>query len=380
MSESMDEPVDMWEVQALDQLEYGGEPDLVNAAIAHIQAVMPEWEPRAGNTEVLLLEAFALMLAPEILALQMVPAQAMEQVAGLMGTTRAAGYPTSGLVQFTVTNSNPTQLVPAGTALRLELSETGEVVDLETMDDLTIITTESLTGSVRAEATDLGESGNGTPAGTELEVLSLLPFVESAKLGTPLTGGQGVESDDSFLARAAATFARQNNTLTLPEQFTYAALATEGVARATTLDLVDPARPGVEAAGHVTVAVAGPGGSLLPAERRDLIQQSMESQALASLSVHVIDPTVTTVNVALTVKAAVGSAAEDVRGAVQAALSEWLSPTAWAWAPAVTEYGIVGAATGAPGVASVVSVQSGPQALPGLAPLARAGTITVVVT
>lgn len=371
---------DAWEFAALDQLEYGGEPDLVNAAQRHVQAVMPEWEPRAGNTEVVLLEAFALMLGPEILALQMVPSAVVEQLVGLYGVTRSEGSPVTAQVRFTVTDSAPTQVVPEGTALRLQLSETGEVVDLETVEDLTILTSESRTGVVRVEATELGETGNGTPAGTEVEVLSLLTFVESAVLEVELTGGRGTEGDATFLARAGATLARQASTLVLPEHFTYAASATEGVARATTLDLTNPAQPGVEAAGHVTVAVAGPGGTLLGDTAREVIQGDLSSQALASLSVHVIDPTVTVVPVSLTVKVAVGADPLAVEGAVTAALEDWLDPDRWPWEPAVTEYGIVGAASTAPGVASVTSVQSGPMALPGLAPLAKAGVITVTLT
>lgn len=371
---------DAWEFAALDQLEYGGEPDLVNAAQRHIQAVMPEWEPRAGNTEVVLLEAFALMLGPEILALQMVPAAVVEQLVSLYGVTRSEGTPASAQVQFTVTDSAPQQVIPEGTALRIQLSDTGETVDLETVEDLTILTSESRTGVVRVEAVELGETGNGTPAGTEVEVLSLLTFVESAQLATDLSGGRGTEDDTSFLARAGATLARQASTLVLPEHFTYAASATPGVARATTLDLTNPATPGTEAAGHVTVAVAGPDGTLLSEDARELIQQDLSGQALASLSIHVVNPTVTTVNVSLTVKVAVGADPEAVRGAVQEALREWLDPDRWPWEPQVTEYGIVGAASTAAGVASVTSVQSGTQTLPGLAPLTRPGTITVTLT
>jgi len=370
----------MWELAALDQLEYGGEPDLVNAATAHVQSVMPEWEPRAGNTEMVLLEAFALMLGPEILALQMVPAAVVEQLVGLYGVTRSEGSPATARVEFTVTDSEPVQRIPEGTAVRLELSETGEVVDLETVEDLNIITSETRTASVLAQATELGETGNGMPAGTTLEVLSLLPFVEGATLATTLAGGRGTEDDVAFMARAGATLARQTSTLVLPEHFTYTAQSTAGVARATTLDLTNPATPGTPAAGHVTVAVIGPEGVPLPEADREALQQSLASQALASLTIHVETPTVTTVDVSLTVKVAVGADPAAVEGAVQAAIAEWLDPDVWPWAPAVTEYGIVGAASAAPGVASVTSVESGPQSLPGIAPLTRPGTITVTLT
>lgn len=380
MTESADyTPQSVPEIAALDLLDYGGEPDLVGAAIEHLRTVMPQWTPRAGNTEVALIEAFAVMLAPEILALQMVPGAVVEQLVGLHGVTRSRGSAAEALVRVHVTSSAPIQTVPAGTLLRLQLSETGEATDLETVEPLEILTAEASSGVVLARATDLGDIGNGTPEGTPLDVLSLLPHVESAELAGPLSGGAGPEGDASFMTRAAAVLGRQTSTLVLPEHFQLAAESTEGVTRARVLDLTDPARPGVEAAGHVTVAASGSGGAALPAEDAEALQLTLSSQALASLTVHVVAPTVTPVNVAVTVKAAIGADPAALSAAVEAAIRDWLDPDAWAWEPTITEFGFAAAIAGVSGSAGLLSVESGPQALPGLAPLPRVDTITVVV-
>lgn len=382
MSMSMDEwdtPPDVPEIQQLDLLEYGGEPDLVSAAVQHMKAALPAWVPRTGNTEMVLLEAMAVMLAPEVLAVQMVPGRVVEQLVGLHGVSRSPGAYATAAAMIEVTTSAPVQTIPAGTLLRLDLSATGESVDFETTETVPVITTETRAAVVPVRAVEMGEAGNGTPSGVALEVLSVLPFVERAQLAEPVAGGRGPESYEAFMGRASAVLSRQTSTLVLPEHFTAAALADPVVVRARTLDVTDPARAGVEAAGHVTVAVAGVDGAPLPQAEADALQVRLSSQALASLTVHVVPPTVTDVPVALTVRAAASVDPEMVRAGVVTALQTWLDPDTWDWSTEVTQFGIVGAVSRVHGVAAVESVESGPRTLPGLAPLARAGALTVVV-
>lgn len=367
------------DLQALDLLEYGGEPDLVGAAVRHMEVALPQWVPRAGNTEMVLLEAFAIMLAPDVLALQAVPSQVVEQLVGLHGMHRAAGSPVTGHVAVDVTASAPVQTIPAGTYMRVELSETGEAVDLQTMADAVAITSESRTVVVAVQGVEAGEAGNGTPAGTPVDVVTALPFVERATLAGTLTGGRGPESHEHFMQRAASLLSRQTSTLVLPEHFTAAALEVPDVVRARTLDVTDPARPGVEAAGHVTVAAAGEGGQALPAEAAAALATDLAGRALASLSVHVVAPTVTEVPVTVTVRRELTADPNALQGAVAQALRDWLDPDRWEWAPEVTAFDVVAVVAAVPGVAAVVSVDVGPKSLPGAAPLARAGVLTVQV-
>lgn len=366
-------------LEALDLLEWGGEPDLVGAAVRAVQAALPEWVPRAGNTEMALLEGIAVMLAPDVLALQSVHTRVVEQIAGLHGVSRAVGSPARGTAVVTVTGSAPVQTIPVGTILRAELTATGEVVDLETTSAAEVITSETRDAVVQVETMDLGEAGNGLPPGTTLEVLSMLPHVERAYLSSALTGGRGPETFEHFMSRAATVLSRQTSVLVLPEHFQAAALEHDGVIRARVLDLTDPARPGVEAAGHVTVAAAGHDGQPLAHEDADALAVSLSSRALASLSVHVVPPTVTDVPVTVTVKPAPTADRDALEGDVGNALAAWLDPDAWDWSSEVTAFGIVGVVSSVPGVAAVVSVGQGPVSLPGAAPLTRPGTIRVVV-
>ncbi|QEQ94145.1 baseplate J protein [Arthrobacter phage Mordred] len=370
---------DVPEYEALNLLNYGTEPDLVAAATAYAMAALPEWQPRAGNTEMVLMESLAVMLGPEILAIQMLPGQIVEQLMKLYGVARNPGAPVIGRVQFTVTNSSPTQTIPAGTRLRLPIAGTGETVDFFTKDELNIITSESYTGQVDIYAEYLGTVGNATPAGTTLDVADILSFVESVVTVGVLSGGLGLEADQEFQGRASATLARLTSTLVLPESFQFAAASRPEVGRAKVFDLYNPAQPLVNpAVGFVTVAVADANGAALPGSVTSEIASWLAGQALASLKVSVIDPTFTTVNVTVSVKASPGFTVSQVQANVTAALSAWLNAKTWDWNPVVGQYAIVAKVAAAAGVAEVTSAPAN-IALAGKAPLPTLGTVTVNV-
>ncbi|UGL61915.1 baseplate J protein [Arthrobacter phage EastWest] len=371
-------PVDVPEIEALRLLEFGTESDIVAAGVAHAQSLMPEWEPRQGNTEVILMQSLAIMLGPEIMAIQMMGDQIIEGIMKLYGVTRSAGVAATSTATFNVTNSNPTQVIPAGSRLRLTVSSTGETVDFLTDEELQIITSESLTGTVGITADTTGETANGVAAGTPLSVVGSLPFVESVVLGVDVANGAGEESDGSFFGRAASTLARQVSTLVQPEQFEYASLTREEIGRAKAFDNYDPAAPATTAYGHVTVAVADDAGAAVSAAVMTDVQNWLTAQSLASLLIHVIAPTYTTVNIATTVKADVGQSAADVQANVENALRDWLDPARWPWESSVSQYAMISVIGNAGGVKEVQSVPA-TIALAGKAPLPNVGSITVTV-
>lgn len=373
-----DEVFDVPELETLNLLNAGNEVDWADAAVTYIQSVMPEWVPRGGNTEVVLIEALAVMLGPEILSLQLLGPRVVEQLVGLMGTERSEGTEARGRAEFTVTNSSPVQVIPAGTRLRLSLDASLDTVDLFTVEDLTIITSESLTGQVNVVAEQIGSLPNGSPGGAPLSVVDNLPFIESAKLASALLGGADLEADATFNARAAATLARQNSTLVHEEQFAYAALSQVGIGRALTLDNFNPATPDTTSYGHVTVAVAGLDGLAVDAAVMEDVRVTLAEQALASLSIHVIAPTYTPVDIAVTVKAAAGWTEAQVQASVTDALTAWVDPLTWGWDDSATQFEIVTVVGNAPGVREVLSAPATID-LSGVAPLPTLGTITVTV-
>ncbi len=367
------------ELENLNLLNYGSEPDLVNAAVEYMQASLPQWQPRVGSPELVLIESLALILGVDAVAIQMLSGQIVEQLMAVYGVTRDQGRAATGRVTFTVTNSAPIQTIPAGTRLRFILESTGETVELITIDQLDIITTDTLTGSVDVVSESTGAASNGTIAGTPVDLVDSLPFIETAVLAQNMVGGAEVESDNAFYARAAATLSRLTSVLVGPDTFQYAALSQPGVGRAKVFDRYNPAAPDTTATGHVTVAVADADGLVLSPTVMSDLETWLSSQALASIFVHVIEPTYTTVNLAITVRAVPGYTEAMVQTSVESVVRALVNSASWDWTPAVTQYQLIAAISSAAGVRSITTVPAD-VALAGKAPLPVLGTLDITVT
>lgn len=356
--------------------EFGDEPALLTAAVQAVKAAIPEWDAKPGSTEVLLLEGFASLLALDIMSARMVEGDMVESLMDLYGIVRDPGTAATGKARLVALPGTPTVTVPEGTTLRYVVPGTDETVDLETLETATIVTSTSLEAVVAVRAADIGTTGNGTPAGAELYAIGDFATLERAEVAEVIGGGEDPEDDDAFLGRAAAVLSRQTSSLVLPEHFQLAAIETAGVGRSLVLDLYNPASPGTAAPGHVSVVVADERGEVLPAGTKTAVETSLSAKAIASVTVHVIDPTYTNISFTATVKAAADFTAAEAKAAGEAALREWLDPATWAWSSSATTFDAAGVLAQVPAIASVTTITGGGTlAAPG--PLPRPGTITV---
>lgn len=355
---------------------------LIGQALADARSKLPGWRPREGHTEVVLLEAQALVVAELVYAVNRLPGALMEAVLRAYGLTREPGAPPTTVLRFTTASAAPVT-VPAGTRVRVIYADGAASQDFTTDVDLllgagTPAATVAATGDVNTSAV------NALPPGSRVELVDNVSAVETVAVAATITGGVDLEDGPEFLDRGVNTFARLTSTLGLPSAFTAAALATSGVARATTLDLFDPAAttggPG-DHLGHVTVAVVGPAGVALPELERAALEAALGAQAMASLAVHVIPVTVTALDVTVTVAARPGAVEADVVAAVRAALREVLDPDVAPFGGTVYRNRLLAAADRAEGVARVVDVTApaGDVVLPGRAALVKAGVLTVNV-
>jgi uncharacterized phage protein gp47/JayE len=358
------------------------EQELVDRALADAATKLPEWQPREGNTEVALIEAQALQVSETAYALNRLPAIVLQALLVLYNVERDPGTATSGRVAFTLSDTNG-HVVPAGTRLRATVSTTGEVVDLVTVEPLEVLSPASV-GQVDVKATEAGDAGNGLAAGAVLELVDAVSYVNRVELVAALAGGRDPETDEQLYDRGALLLSRLVSTLVLPAHFTAAALENVSVGRAATLDLYDPGQVGVPGnhGGHITVAVADDLGNPLSATTRTMIAADLASKSHAGLALHVVDPTITTVTVDVTVTRVVPDASA-VQAAVVEALQGYLDPAAWPWGGVIYRNEIIALVDRVAGVGRVVSLALNSGAtdvtLAGVAPLAKAGTVTVTV-
>jgi uncharacterized phage protein gp47/JayE len=348
---------------------------LVERAVLDAAVKMPDWVPLAGQTEMVLIEAMALEVAELVYAINRLPDGVIDVLLRLFGVTRSLGTAPTVTVTFTLSSTTGTT-IPAGTVVRLDLGA-GVFVDFET--DVAV---SSGTGDTTVDATATAltstSAANGTASGTPVELVSPVPFIDSVALGTDVAAGSDPEDSNAWRQRALATFQRLTTTLVLPEHFTAAAMATPGVARATT---VDNWNVSASAAGHVTVAVIGAGGAALSGPAKTALQADLEAQCMANLAVHVIDATITDVDVTTEVQALPGYDLATVTANIQAVLEAYLSPDAWAWGGTVRHNELIARIDGAEGVdyVSALTAPAGDAALSGVGPLANLGTLTVTL-
>ncbi len=363
------------------------EATLLAAALERAGLVFPDWSPREGNTEVVLLEQLATLAAETGYAINQLPNVLTEVLLRLFGATRDPGAPPTITATIFVSDTDG-HTIPAGTTIRLELGGGLEPVDFTTTADL-VIAPGDTSGAVVATGGDPTTAANGIPAGTTVEVLDALSYVNGGELVYAASGGRLAEDGAAFLDRAIPILSRLTTTLVRPADVEAFVAANPAVLRVKALDLYDPSGGGAPgtAPGFVTVAVAGPGGSSVGAPTRDLIRSQLIQRMHAGLMVAVQDANVNTVNVTVTVLRFASADSTAVQAAVTANVNALLNPDTWAWSNFVYKNDVVATADNAPGVDVVLDVVlDGPgietadgTPLTGVAPLARAGTVTVVV-
>lgn len=353
--------------------------DVFDAALLDLQTKLPGWTPREGNIEVLLLEAMALQVAEAIFTANRLPGAVVAALLRMYGVDPDFGTLPKTTIKFYLSDTLGHD-IPAGTGVRLDLPG-GLPSVVFTTDAAATAAPGSSSVTVAATGDRYTADANGVASGTGVAMIDAITFVDRAETASVVTDGDDPESDDEWLERGVQRFARLSETLVLPRHFESAALENPLVVKAKALDLWDGfgGAPGDDP-GHVTVAVYGDGAALSSGAKADLLA-ALEAAALAQLTVHVIDPTITTVDVTVSVKVLPGYVSASVQTAVAAAVNAYLDPVAWDWSGTVRRNELIALISNVEGVDYVgtLTLPAADVTLTGTATLADAGTVTVTV-
>lgn len=358
--------------------------DVYEAAIAQMQIDLPEWTPREGNIEVMLLEALALEVGELVYAINRVPNNVLQGLLALLGVTKDQGVPATTSLVFNLSTTAATT-IPAGTTAILELPNNLDPVTFTTDNEVTSVEG-STTVTVTATSIEYTDDANGMPSGTYVIAVDSLMYVDSVQLASDVTGGRGPEDDSVYFQRGVQTLGRLTQTLVVPENFEQAALEELYVSRANALDNYNSAADvGVDGPvgsdpGYIAVAVYG-NNEMVSAPNKSLLLAKLESLSMAALTVTVIDPTITAVNVDVSVRPLRDWDAATVQANVAAAIDAFLDPMNWEWKTKVYRNELLSVISNADGV-DFVDTLTAPAAdvnLAGVATLANAGTVSVTV-
>lgn len=382
----------------VDLALYDADPStLVQRMILNAQQLLPGWTAEAGLPEIAIAESLALVVAELVFAVNRLPGATTQTLLQLFGITRGVGTAATATATFDIAGTAGAT-IPAATVLQVIA---GSQSYLFTVDADLVIASGSSSGTASVTCSTNTAAVNGIAAGTGLTVLSQqLPLVNSVTFATAPAGGTDPETASAWLNRGATHLQGISSALAFPAQFTSAALddTADGVYRATTTSNWNPTLSGGaggDAEGCVTVSVMGQSGSMLTSTQKTNLQALLAANAVAGLAVYVEDPTVTAVNVTVTVWQSPGYTVSQVQANIAAQLVAPRAPTTvgnppganlstdlWDFADTTVRLNdLITVITQTPGVDYVVSLAA-PAAdvtLPGVAPLAKLGTLITTV-
>lgn len=276
---------------------------IAERALANAALDFPDWEPHEGNTEVTLIESLGMEVDELVFRLNRLPGAIVEVVLRLSGLERDPGAPAATSLTFLVSDATG-HTIPAGTRAALEVGEGLDALELLTDTEL-VIAPGLTTGTVTATADgDPTTDGAGTPAGTEVELVDAIPYVDSVVLGAPIAGARDPEDGAAFLDRGAARLARQVDTLVTPTHFQLAALEQAYVQRAAVVDRYTPDT--IPTPAGVTATPSATGGTLAAGTR------SYRVAAINAVGSTLASSAVTAVTTGTTASVTVGWAAVTV--------------------------------------------------------------------
>jgi len=227
-------------------------------AVALIQQTLPDWQPREGNTEVVLLEAVAQEVSEIVYAINRLPDGIMEALLQFFQISRDFGAAPTCDVMFHMAGTDG-YTIPEGTRVSVAVEGQSDAIIFYTDVELTV-NPGSSTGTVSATALDYTDIANGIASGTQVEILDSIIYADYATLNSTVIGGRTSEGDDDYIERGVNRFNRLSSTLVLPSDFESAALENPGVTRAKALDMF--ALIGIDGPALTTATPATTGGTL----------------------------------------------------------------------------------------------------------------------
>lgn len=356
--------------------------DIFEIGINNLKTELPGWTPRDGNVEVVLLESMGIQIAELIYALNRVPSAVVQILLRLNNVEYDQGQQPTVDVQFNLADHTGTT-IPAETSVQLDLPNDLDPIVFTTEAEVSVASGVT-TVVIPTTGNRYTAEANGTAAGTTVAVLDSLIVVNSAVLATDVTAGRDAETDDEYFTRGIQMFNRMTDALILPRQFVSAMLEEVYVQRALAIDNYDPVGdpdnngPTGADAGHITLAAYGDNENV-STDNKDALLAKITDLASAHLSVHIVDPTITDVDVTATIHIEEGFDPADVIENVEQALEEYLSPMTWDWSTSVRRNSLISIITNATGVdwLETLTTPAADAPLAGVAPLANAGTLNI---
>ena len=331
--------------------------DVYLAALDSLRNTLPEFEPREGSIELVLLQALAEEVAETVFSINRLPSAVVEAFLKLYGLTRSVGVAPTTTLTFTATGP---ETIPLGTRVIL--------VDVSNINAMVFTTGVATTltdigGGLYRNSTPVAATGasvgayfNNYPTGTTMLLVDTIPSVQSVVTASLISNGSDPETDTSYFTRASGILGRLTQALVIPSQFdTYITSNFTFASRVKTLDgVVETAGTRTSgSSGYVGVIACGPGGTLLSGAQKTSILDNVQDICQANLVINVYDPCITLVNITAGLKAISGSLPT---ATASAAIVSFASPDTWDWDTTLRKNELIAVLDGVSGVDYVDSL------------------------
>lgn len=342
-----------------------------------LRAYIPDLILREGMIETVLLQAWAEMTSELIFATNRIPSAIFESLLQMYGIYRDFGEPPTATLRFEVSSIYGTS-IPAESAFVYDPEDGREPIVFVTEKELVVPEGETI-GTVLAVGDRFTSEYNTTSANTYLQPIDSYSSINYVQFDDRPSGGRDPETELEYFTRGVNRFRRLTSTLIVPDNFVSYVLEEIDVERARAIDNWDGTN-NASAPGHITIAVYGNEEPITTARKAEL-KEAMESISYANLIIHVVDPTITPVDVSIKVRAEKGYETPDIVNNVVETLEEFISPMSWDWSNTVWRNEIISKVTNAVGVDFVLdlTVPTSNLTIPGAAPLAIVDDISVEV-
>src|SRR5215218_2622556 len=273
------------------------DPDELTAdALDFLMQAIPGWTPQEGHLEVWLLEVFARIEAETRDVASRVPRSIFRYYGkSLVGVVPIDAAPAQVATTWTVIDAAG-YTITADTVVSYRVSGDQQVY-FSVLSDVVIApgSTETAEGEVILQALEPGSAANGLDE-DNFQLVDALAFVSEIEAVGVSSGGVDAETDDEYLSRLREELQLLTPRPILADDFATLAQRIGGVERATAIDGYNPSDGTFNNERMVTVAVADEAGHGVSPVIKTAVDAYLQSLREVNFIVHVIDPTITTVD------------------------------------------------------------------------------------
>jgi uncharacterized phage protein gp47/JayE len=286
---------------------------------------LPGWNPAPYSPESRMIAGLVGDFAVGLQLVTDVPRSVIARYGELANILRDEALPAVGTVTVRAADDQGYTLSD-GAPMQGDTAD-GDSIALELVGPAVIPPGSTFVSGVPVQVQVDGEVGNGITG--ELRPDETQLWIDSIVLDGPTSRGVDQEDEDDYLDKVARRFPLLADAQISPTNIAALVRDLPGVGRVCVLNLVDPANPSVQTAGHITICPITEQGAAVGNAVRDLVVALTGQTRILNHVFHVVDPTLNDVALKITVARWPEATDADVKAAVEQQIRFWLDGANW---------------------------------------------------